>query len=82
MEAPNGLTTWVVFNERNVPRDIDLAFFSSNFFLLWRNWLRTRTTAVINDVLDITEERRMSMEINLSITGFVPLRVEQKVLGI
>lgn len=76
------MTTWVVSDEGDSTRNIDFAFFLGDFFFFRSDRLRATTTAISDDIHDIAEERGMSVQVNFSVFGLVPLCIEQEVLRI
>lgn len=82
VEATNLLTPWVVSDEGDPTRNIDSAFFLGYFFFFRSDRLRTTATAVSDDIHNIAKECRMSVEVNFSVFGLVPLCIKQEVLRI
>lgn len=80
IETSNCLTTGVVFNKRNVARNIDLGLLFSHFLFFGSDWLGAVTTAVMHDILHIPEERWMAMKVYFSVIWLIPFRIKQEVL--
>lgn len=82
IETSNLLTTGIILDKRHIARDIDLALFLSDILFLLRNRLRTISATVMNYIIHITKEYRVTMKMHIPVFRLVPLRVQQQVLGI
>lgn len=82
MEASNSLTSRVVLDELDIARDVDLVFFFENLLVLFASWLWTVPTAVMDDILNSSEETRVTMELSLSVLRAIPFGIQQKVFGV
>ena len=70
------LSTRVISDEGDFSRDINLSFRLGNFLLLICLGDRAVSTAVIDNILDSTEKSRVTMKIDLTFIGLVPLGIE------
>lgn len=78
MEAPNFLPTRVIFGERDLARNVYLAFLFPHLLLFRCDRFGAESAAILNDVLKISKECRVSVEVDFSVP-IVPLRIEQKI---
>lgn len=73
IEATNLLATGIIFDEGHIAGDKGLAIFFSNLLFLLRDWLRAVSATVVDYMLHITNECRMTMKLDISVIGFIPL---------
>lgn len=82
VETSNLLATGIIFDERDVTRDVYFAFLCSNFLFLLGSGHRTEATAIMNDMFGLAKECGVAMEIDLTVLILVPLSIEEQVFGI
>jgi hypothetical protein len=82
IETSNFLATWIIFDESNITRDINLGLLFGDLYFLLSNSLGAEATAITNDMLCLAEECWMTMKINSTIFGLIPLGVQQQILGV
>lgn len=76
IKASNFLTTGIVLDERYVTRDIDFALFLGDPLLFFSHRCWAMSATIVDDVLDVSEERRMAVKDNLSVFWFVPFGIQ------
>ena len=82
IETSNFLATGIIFDESNVTRYINLGLLFGNLDLLLGNRLGAKATAVTNDMFRLAEECWMTVKVNLTVFGLIPLSVQQQILGV
>lgn len=70
------LSTRVISDKGDLARNIDLRFRLSNFLLLLCLGNRAISTAVVDNVINSTEEGRVAMKIDFPVIGLIPLGIE------
>lgn len=70
------LSSWVILKEGNFSRNIDLALFFMDRFLVICLRLWTKSATVVHNVFEATEESRVAMQVDLTILLLIPFRVE------
>jgi hypothetical protein len=73
---------YVIGDELQSARHINLTFLVVNNVLLIGLGGRTVATAVLNDLFSCAKETRMSMKVNFAIALLVPLCVQKQILGV
>lgn len=76
IETSNFLATGIVFDERNLIRDINLGLLVRDLDFLFGNRLGAEATAVTNDMFCFTEECWMTMKINFTVFRLIPLGIQ------
>jgi hypothetical protein len=82
VEAADRLSSWIILDETDVSRDVDFALGPRYFLLLLVDGLRAVAATVVNDLLRGTKEGRMPMQVDRTVFRFVPLSIQQLILGI
>src|SRR5271155_1024303 len=78
IEAANCLSSWIVFDESYVPRNVDLVLFFGNSQVFVSHWLWTEAATVVNDIVYRAEECRMPVQCGFAIF-LIPLGVEKQI---
>lgn len=81
IETANLLTARIIFDERDITGDVNLALFLSDLLFFVRDGLRTIAAAIMDHVFNVTEEGGVTMKPDSPVFRPVPLRIEQQVLG-
>lgn len=81
IETANLLTARIIFDERDITGDVNLALFLSDLLFFVRDGLRTVAAAIMDHVFNVTEEGGVTMKPDSPVFRPVPLRIEQQVLG-
>jgi len=76
------LSSWVVDNELERTGDVDLTLLFCNFNLFIGFGNRAVATTILNNFFSRTKEAWMSMKMDLSVVGLVPLCIEKQIFGI
>lgn len=81
IETANLLTARIIFDERDITGDVNLALFLSDLLFFVRDGPRTIAAAIMDHVFNVTEEGGVTMKPDSPVFRPVPLRIEQQVLG-
>jgi hypothetical protein len=79
VERTDLLSARVINKESNLAFDVNLSLFLRNFFFLGSDWFGAEATAIFDHILDAAKECRVTMQVDLSVIGLVPLRIEEEI---